>query len=79
MKLSLRPQRDFPEIMLPLREIAAIGTRHIQADELYTKSISGQVYADIPYDAALILEEDILPSRSKRVRQWRPCGIAWCA
>lgn len=63
MTVGLRPQRDFPEIMLPLREIAAIGTRHIQADELYTKSISGQVYADIPYDAALILEEDILPSR----------------
>ena len=63
MKLSLCPKRDFPEIMLPLREVATIGTRHIQAEELYTKRISGQVYSDIPYAAALILEGETPPSR----------------
>lgn len=62
MKLSLCPKRDFPEIVLPLREVATIGTRHIQAEELYTRSISGQVYSDIPYTAALILEGEIPPS-----------------
>lgn len=63
MKLSLFPKRDFPEITLPLREVATIGTRHIQAEELYTKRISGQVYSDIPYAAALILEDETPPSR----------------
>lgn len=63
MKLSLCPKRDFPEITLPLREVATIGTRHIQAEELYTKRISGQVYSDIPYAAALILEGETPPSR----------------
>ena len=63
MKLSLCPKRDFPEITISLREVATIGTRHIQAEELYTKSISGQVYSDIPYAAALILERETPPSR----------------
>lgn len=63
MKLSLCPKRDFPEITLSLREVATIGTRHIQAEELYTKRISGQVYSDIPYAAALILEDETPPSR----------------
>lgn len=63
MKLSLCPKRDFPEITLPLREVATIGTRHIQAEELYTKIISGQVYSDIPYTAAIILEGETPPSR----------------
>ena len=63
MKLSLCPRRDFSEITLSLREVATIGTRHIQAEELYTKNISGQVYSDIPYTAAIILEGETPPSR----------------
>lgn len=63
MKLSLCPKRDFPETLLPLREVATTGTRHIQTEELYTRNIGGQVYSDIPYTAALILEGEASPSR----------------
>ena len=63
MKLSLCPQRDFPEIIIPLKEVTTIGTRHVLPEQLYTKSINGQVYSDIPYTAAIILEGEQSPSR----------------
>lgn len=63
MKLSLYPQRDFSEITLPLQEATIVGTRRVLPEQLYTKSINGQVYSDIPYTAAIILEGEQSPSR----------------